>query len=315
MKHTLLINLVSLLLFFSCSSSENSDLNQQDNTLINRPFTQGIIEMGIFSHEVNLGKIIEKIDFSREDIAQQYQDLLTKDQQAKTIFEIIEKAGAQHPLVSMAMAMNISQCTYYIKESEVLGKARGFGWIMNNYHNGQQDKGSIYLETLTHIDQIPLEDRQIYTVFTPSQSASVNATNSIDLNEYNRQIRASKENILGYLCDVVEYTPKIQETAPGGLLQKIVVYTSPLMDKTINFTHPFYLEENGGILRLDIYYINQEQPTLVMKPITIKEQLINPEDLRSKTSTPIYGADNINWGFKALAIMLSGWGAIQNDHG
>ena len=49
-----------------------------------------------------------------------------------------------------------------------------------------------------------------------------------------------------------------------------------------------------------------------MKPKAIKEQVINQQDLTSKTSTPIYSSDDMSWGFKALAIMMSGWGAIEN---
>ena len=210
------------------------------------------------------------------------------------------------------MSMNISEWTYYIKNKEVLGKAHGFGWNMNNYHNVLEDKGSMYLETLTQFDEIAVQDRKIYSEFKPSENTGANATNTIDFSEFNRQVQHTKQNILGYECDVVVYTPRTLDENVPMQLQKITVYTSPLFNNTINFTHPFYLEEKAGILRLNIYYLNNEEPTLVMKPKAIKEQIINQQDLTSKTATPIYSADNMSWGFKALAIMMSGWGAIEN---
>lgn len=301
-----------IFLFYNCNSSDEIKPTEDNHTVINKPFTEGIVEMGIFSKDVDLGKIIGKIDFSREDITQQYQDLLTNDAEARAIFEVVEDTSNQNPLVAWAMSMNISECTYSIKDKEVLGKARGFGWNMHNYHNTAEDKGSIYLETVTQLDKIAEQDRKIYTEFKPSENAGANATNTIDFSEFNRQVEPKKQNVLGYECDVIIYTPKKVDNTMPMQLQKIAVYTSPLFSNTINFTHPFYLEENNGILRLDIYYLNNEEPTLVMKPKAIKEQVINQQDLISKTSTPIYSSDDMNWGFKALAIMMSGWGAVEN---
>ncbi|MDM1408338.1 hypothetical protein [Myroides sp. DF42-4-2] len=306
------IFITTIFLFYNCNSSDEIKPTEDNHTVINKPFTEGIVEMGIFSKDVDLGKIIGKIDFSREDITQQYQDLLTNDAEARAIFEVVEDTSNQNPLVAWAMSMNISECTYFIKDKVVLGNVRGFGWNMHNYHNTAEDKGSIYLETVTQLDKIAEQDRKIYTEFKPSENAGANATNTIDFSEFNRQVEPKKQNVLGYECDVIIYTPKKVDNTMPMQLQKIAVYTSPLFSNTINFTHPFYLEENNGILRLDIYYLNNEEPTLVMKPKAIKEQVINQQDLISKTSTPIYSSDDMNWGFKALAIMMSGWGAVEN---
>lgn len=312
MKKVIISSLVSVFFLFSCNLSDESKPTEDNNTVINTPFTEGIVEMGIFSNDVDLGKIIGKIDFSRDDIKQQYEALVANDTDAKTIFEVIENTNNQNPLVAWAMSMNISECTYFIKDKVVLGNVRGFGWNMHNYHNTAEDKGSIYLETVTQLDKIAEQDRKIYTEFKPSENAGANATNTIDFSEFNRQVEPKKQNVLGYECDVIIYTPKRVDNTMPMQLQKIAVYTSPLFSNTINFTHPFYLEENTGILRLDIYYLNNEEPTLVMKPKAIKEQVINQQDLTSKTSAPIYSVDDMSWGFKALAIMMSGWGAIEN---
>lgn len=306
------IFITTIFLFYNCNSSDEIKPTEDNHTVINKPFTEGIVEMGIFSKDVDLGKIIGKIDFSREDITQQYQDLLTNDAEARAIFEVVEDTSNQNPLVAWAMSMNISECTYFIKDKVVLGNVRGFGWNMHNYHNTAEDKGSIYLETVTQLDKIAEQDRKIYTEFKPSENAGANATNTIDFSEFNRQVEPKKQNVLGYECDVIIYTPKKVDNTMPMQLQKITVYTSSLFSNIINFTHPFYLEENAGILRLDIYYLNNEEPTLVMKPKAIKEQVINQQDLTSKIATPIYSADDMNWGFKALAIMMSGWGAIEN---
>lgn len=120
MKKVIISSLVSVFFLVSCNSSDETNPTEDNHTVINKPFTEGIVEMGIFSNDVDLGKIIGKIDFSRDDVNQQYQDLLTNDIEAKTIFEVIENASNQNPLVAWAMSMNISECTYFIKDKVVL---------------------------------------------------------------------------------------------------------------------------------------------------------------------------------------------------
>lgn len=311
-KKKITSSLLLLFFLFSCKSADENKLTDDNSQVINKPFTEGIIEMGIFSNNIDLGKIIGKIDFSNANLKKEYEHLATHDADVKAIFDVIKNTGNQNPLVAWAMTMNISECTYYMKNKEVLANVRGFGWNMNNYHNTSQDKASIYLETLTQIDEIAVQDRKMYAEYKPSVNIGTNAVNNIDFSEFNRQAQNTKLNILGYKCDVIVYTPKTLHKNVPMQLQKIIVYTSPLFSNTINFTHPFYLEENAGILRLDIYYLNKEVPTLVMKPKAIKEQGITQQDLASKTATPIYSADDTNWAFKALAIMASGWRALEN---
>ncbi|MCY4778987.1 hypothetical protein ORI89_04955 [Sphingobacterium sp. UT-1RO-CII-1] len=313
MKGIITHSMFSLFLLFSCSDSEvEKPIGDDDNgQIINKPFTEGSVEMGIFSNDIDLGGIINKIDFSENDVKRQYENLIEKDEEVKNIVDVIRRAGNQNPLVALAMTMNISECTYYLKNNEVLADVRGFGWNMHNYHNTSLDKGSIYLETLTKFDEIAKEDRVVYTSYRPSQNTGITAINTIDFSGFEREVQSEKRNILGYECSAIEYVPKFVDENTPLQLQKIIVYTSPLFSNTINFTHPFYLAENDGILRLDIYYLKNESPTLIMKPKNIKEHAISPKNLTSKIGAPVYSIDDMNWGFKSLAIMMSGWGMLE----
>lgn len=313
MRKYLSCTLIALAIILNgCDSSTDDKLPDESYQIISTPFTEGIVEMGIFSNEVDLGKLIGKIDFSRPDVKKQYEDLIQQDAEVKSIVEVINNIGNLNPMAAFAITMNIAECTYYVKNDIVLGKVQGFGWTMDNYHNKSQDIASLYLETIVQTDKIVEHDRKVYSSYNPSENAGVGAVNNIDFDQYNRAITKPKHNVLGYECDVIVYTPKtIDENAPIQL-QKLVVYTSPLFSNTINFTHPFYLEENGGILQIDIYYSNSETPTLVMKPKKIKKQELSDQALISRISTPVYSTDDINWGFKSLAIMMSGWGVLED---
>lgn len=304
--------LATSFLFYNCNSSEEVKPTENSEETINKPFKEGTIEMGIFSHEIDLGKLIGKIDFSKKNIKEQYIQLANQDTEVKAISDLITTLGNQNPLTAWAITLNIAECNYAIKNEEVLGKVRGFGWTMDNYYNKTKDQANIYLETVVQTDKIAEQDRKIYSSYKPLENNTVSSINKVDFSQFDRETQSGKENISGYLCDVVVYTPKIIDENAPMQLRKLIVYTSPLFNNAINFAHPFYLEENQGILRLDIFYLNNDQPTLVMKPKEIKETKITTNDLTTRIATPVYTQDNINWGFKALAIMMSGWGAMEN---
>lgn len=304
--------LATSFLFYNCNSSEEVKPTENSEETINKPFTEGTIEMGIFSHEIDLGKLIGKIDFSKKNIKEQYIQLANQDTEVKAISDLITTLGNQNPLTAWAITLNIAECNYAIKNEEVLGKVRGFGWTMDNYYNKTKDQANIYLETVVQTDKIAEQDRKIYSSYKPLENNTVSSINKVDFSQFDRKTQSGKENISGYLCDVVVYTPKIIDENAPMQLRKLIVYTSPLFNNAINFTHPFYLEENQGILRLDIFYLNNDQPTLVMRPKEIKETKVTTNDLTTRIATPVYTQDNINWGFKALAIMMSGWGAMEN---
>lgn len=258
MKKNIISSLVSVFILFSCNSSDENKSTDSNSGIKNTPFTAGSIEMGIFSNDIDLGKFIGKIDFSKEDIKEQYKQLIAHDAEVKTIVDLIAHMGNQNPLAAWAVTLNIAECTYNIKNDEILGKVRGFGWTMDNYYNKSQDKASLYLESLAQTDKIIEQDKKIYSFYKPSENKGSGAINDIDFSQFNREVKKVKQTILGYECDVVVYTPKIKEENVPMQVQQLVVYTSPLFNTVINFAHPFYLEENQGILRLDIYYLDNE---------------------------------------------------------
>lgn len=312
MKKNIISSLLSMFILFSCNSSDENKLPDSNSEIINTPFTEGSVEMGIFSNDIDLGKLIGKIDFSKADIKEQYEQLTANDADVKAIFTLIANMGNQNPLAAWAVTLNIAECTYNIKNKEVLGKVRGFGWTMDNYYNKSKDQASLYLETLAQTDKIIEQDKKIYSSYNPSENIGSGAINDVDFSQFKRETKSAKQTILGYECDVIVYTQKIIDENAPMQLHKLIVYTSPLFNDVINFAHPFYLEENQGILRLDVYYLNDETPTLVMKPKQIKKTKLTTNDLKSRTTTPVYKQDDINWGFKALGIMMSGWGMLEN---
>jgi len=309
---------LALLLFSACSKKDPIDPDEQpgDNT----PFTEGTIEMGMYSHGIDLGYFIREIDFSRDDVSEQFEALAKDSQEAQKFLALLQEYSASNPYAALGLFMNSVICTYYLKGDAVLGKARGFGYELDNYHNVKTDEGKLFLHTLVQTDEIPEEDRALSVNYVPSADLGVGSGGAIDVSMYDREVSSKKAVVAGYSCNISTYTIQSQhipEPDPENPLPqtpicyKLVVYTSDAFNKTINFTHPFYLPEDAGILKLEIFYDNGEEPTLVMQPDDITPRTLTDTELQIRVKEPVYDYNDASIAWKMLAIMLSGWGALE----
>lgn len=299
------------ILVVGCSKSGNEDSTDDQNT-IQDAFKEGIIEMGIYSGGTDLGVVIDQVNWSADNVREQVENVLSKLSDEENPIKIIQRMSEHNPWLAFALILNTANCDYYIKDQTVLGKARGMGWVMDNYHNRLTDKGSVYMETLVQTDEISETDKKIFATYVPSEDLG-GQLNAIDFSNFKRERQQKKENILNYLCDVTTYTAV--NNVPGSQLNvhKIVVYSSSLFDKTINFTHPYYLPEEGGILRLDIYFENVSEPILVMAPKSITSRAVTSGELATRTTTPATTISDPAWSFKALALLMSGLSVLSEE--
>lgn len=309
---------VILLLFSACS--KNDPITPGDQPGDNTPFTEGVIEMGMYSHGVDLGYFIRQIDFSRNDVSEQFTALAGNSEEGRNFMTLLQEYSDTNPFAALGLMTNTVVGTYYVKDDVVLGKARGFGYEFDNYHDLGNDIGKVFTQTLVQTAEIPAEDRALSMHYIPSKDLGVGSGGAIDLSIYDRQVAASQTVVAGYSCNVSTYTIKSQyipEPDPENPLPqspicyKLVVYTADGFNKTINFTHPFYLPEDGGILKLEIYYDDSEEPTLVMQPEEITPRAITESELQIREITPVYDINDPSIGWKMLAILFSGWGAID----
>lgn len=311
-----------ILLTFSNCSKDSAD-PEDDIPLINDPFTEGTIEMGMYSHGLDLGYYIEHIDFSRHDIQEQLATL-AQSAEGKALPDLINELGQRNPFLAFTLVLNMNVATYYIKDHIVLGKAKGFGWEMENLHDRVNDLGKVVLRTLVTTDQIAEEDKEIYASYTPSEDLEPGYFGYLDHSIFDRETDTKQENILGYACQKAIYTLKPEHRPvlgnpdddllfPSATLYKLVVYTSPQFDETINFTHPFYLPENDGILKLEIYYEESDNPTLVMQPKTISPRAIASTELQVHQGEPVYNIYDLEFGQKTWPIMFGGWGVLDEE--
>jgi len=311
---------IALLLFSACAKNDPLDPDEQpgDNT----PFVEGTIEMGMYSHGVDLGFFIKEIDFSRDDVPQQFSELAENNEEAQQFLALLQEYSSTNPFAALGLMMNSVIGTYYVKGDVVLGKARGFGFQFDNYHDVKNDEGKVFMRTLVQTDEIAAEDRELSLTYVPSVDLGVGGGGALDVSMYNREVSAENAIVGGYSCEVSTYTIKSQhipDPDPNNPLPqtpiayKLVVYTAGAFNKTINFTHPFYLPEDAGILKLEIFYDSGEEPTLVMQPEKITARTITDTELQIEVKDPVYDFTDVGVARKMLAILFSGWGALEDS--
>lgn len=308
------------LLITGCSKGGGTP-DPEEGEVITEVFAEGTVEMGMYSHGVDLGYFIDKVDFSRDDVREQVEELLENTSSDQNLFALIEEVSERNPFVALSLIMNAVTCTYYVKNDVVFGEARGFGYEYDNFHDRQNDEGKVFIRTLVQTDEISEEDRELSLTYVPSTDLGMGE--GIEHNLYDRHVESRKENVNGYVCDVSTYTlkpgygPLVAD--PGNpvpttpAVRKLAVYTSKLFNPTINFTHPFYLPEESGILRLEIFYEDSDTPTLVMSPKEITSRPITGDELQIRVKEPIYNINNASLAWKLFAIFFSGWGALGQD--
>lgn len=304
-----------LLILPSCAKSTADATAQNPVAAVSEnkqePFTEGVLRMGMFSQGIDIGALAHTVDFSQLDMQKDLKSILENNPEAKKATDLLQSISEKNPMAGLAMLFSINECDYHIKGDEVLGKVSGFGWEMDNYFSKDKDQGSLFIHTLVKTDKIPAADRSIYTEFKPSQNKGAGSISDMDFSEFERTTSDKKEIVAGYSCDVIVFTPKNVSEDQPMTMHKAVVYTSPMFSNSINFAHPYYLEEANGILRIDLYLTDNQTPTLVMKPKFIESKKLTAQQLESRSSSPVYSYTDINWGMKAMSLMMSGWGSMR----
>lgn len=273
---------------------------------------EGVITSRVTVGGVDFGKIIEKIDYNKPHIQDQFSSLYKNlpPQSLVKLQEVIQK----NPMMGLVLVMTPPQATIYIKGKVVNLTARGLGYQIQHYHDEQLDQASIYTNSLIQ------PQNAVTSIYKPSEGYRELFGNGKYINLEHFQIqRLSKTAIVAnYPCAIATYTPKntipsTNQNAGGLPIHKLVVYTNKDIPKGINFSHPYYLPENNGILRIDIYLDKGEEPTMVYEIVDIKKTMIGQNLLLPKKNDPTYVLKDPQYSMKVLGIMMQGMSLMQND--
>ncbi|MFD0700313.1 hypothetical protein [Myroides pelagicus] len=310
------LGLCALFVMTSCSSSDSNsavigdiETPEVPGEVVTTPFVEGKMTMSIYSKGINVGGLLDKVDYSKGNVYGQFQALMTSLPKEENPFLAWGDLFDKKPMAAFALMMSMTKADYYVKNSTVLAKAKGLTWQMDHFHSEDQDKASVYLKAMAPAADMPVENQTAYAVYTPSKGETYTEGSSIDYKKFNRRKLDKIAYVNNYACEVIEYTLIKAPTDPNSEFSfgynKLLVYTSELFDKTINFTHSTYLPEDGGILKIEMYVDGIEEPFMVFQPEQVEEKVIVDSELETRVSTPVYKIDDLAFSAKVLGIMFS----------
>mgnify|MGYP003564144887 CR=1 FL=1 len=286
----------------------------KENKNVQDPVFEGILTTRVSLAGVDLSTITENIDYQKGNIQQQlaalYKDIPAKDlSRMQTMME-------KNPMLGMAMIMTPPQATIYIKGKVAMAKTKGLGYDIQHYHNQQSDEAFLYTASLINSGEA------VTSAYKPSEGYEglFTADRRISSDNFKVERSSNTADVAGYKCSIATYTPKVlQQDAASSLgipavqVHKLVVYTSKDLPKGINFSHPYYLPEGHGIMRIDIYLENGNEPTMVYEMISVKKTAVSDDMLVAKKTAPLYALTDMNYGMKLLGIMMGGMTAFGSD--
>ncbi|MEZ0450892.1 hypothetical protein ACR78Z_13205 [Sphingobacterium thalpophilum] len=273
---------------------------------------EGTLTTRVTMAGVDLSRVTEKIDYEKGDIQEQLATLYkTIPAQDLARMQILME---QNPMMGLAMVMTPPKATIHVKGKVAFVKTRGLGYEIQHYHNEQSDEAFLYTVSLIQPGEA------VTAAYKPSQGYDALFTDDkrITADNFNVERSPKTADVAGYTCAMSTYTPKSLQSgtdSPMGIpsvqVHKLVVYTSKDLPKGINFSHPYYLPEDNGIMRIDIYLTNGAEPTMVYEMVEVKKAPISDTMLVPKKTEPLYALTDMNYGMKLLGIMMGGMAAMD----
>lgn len=268
---------------------------------------EGVLTTRVIMAGVDMSVITEKVDYSKSDLGNQISNLY-KSLPASDLSRL-QRLMETNPMMGLALIMTPPKATIYVKDNVVFAKTKGLGYEIQHYHNTASDEAFLYTSSLLN----PADE--VTAAYKPSDgyAALFSGDKLITTDKFNVVRSTNTATVAGYTCHISTYTPKslpVNSSAVMGMpnldVHKLVVYASNDLPKGINFSHPYYLPESHGIMRIDIYLDASDKPTMQYEMVDVKKTPIQQGQLIAKKSSPLYTLTDSNYGMKVLGIMMGG---------
>ncbi len=296
----LLIALVSIL---SCKNgqgqgpqaeSEQLEILGTNNTKEN--FSEGKIDVVIHFPGNRLSEILNKVDPSKGDVQQQMQNLMKDLSQSEA--ENIKKVMEANPILAMQiMFAPMLKNEIFVREDHALAKCDGLMYHLENKLNGENETGVVFIQSQYD------KSKQLTFEYDKDYFGEIQLQTRIDMDLYDRQQTNDTDVIAGYTCAKAIYT--LKNSAPMAL-GKLEVWTSERMPQSLNFIHPFYLEEEHGIMKIAIYQDMDSDMPMVYEFKKVTPVPVSDSDMEIQQSQPVYSgkSDAQTIAAKLMGIMF-----------
>ncbi|MGS2763048.1 hypothetical protein [Sinomicrobium sp. M5D2P9] len=256
-------------------------------------FTEGKIDIQIYFPGNRLSEILNKVDPSKGDIQQQLEKY-TKELSAGEA-ENVQKVMRANPMLAMQiMFAPMLKNEIFVKGDQVTAKCDGLMYHLENTLNASKETGTVFVQSQSD------KNRQVTFHYDKDYFGESQLQTKIDMEMYDRKLTDETGEIAGYTCNKAVYT--LKNTSAAGI-GKLEVWTSGQMPESLNFIHPFYLEEEHGIMKIAIYQDMQSDIPMVYEFKKVTPVSVGDSDMKIRQSQPVYEAKSDT---EAIAAKLMG---------
>ena len=297
------------ILLLACSKSDDDNITPDDNIppndtlppISDTAFSEGMLTMEISMPGNPLAEILGKLDPSKGNIEEQLAEEIGKlpIEEQVALSEFFE----DNPMFALVALMTPLRSELYVRPDEILAKVHALNYYLENYQSTSEDKGVVYLESLSS------DENHMMGTYTPSLSESIWQSVTITHEDYNIERLNTTAVVAGFECRVASYTLKnIPDDEADQNPFNLLVYTSEAMPKELNFQHPFYIPEDNGILRIDVSYDKEGKNKMIYQAVNVESKTLGDADFVTETSPNVYDLDSDDpaAGLAIMAIMFGG---------
>ncbi|MDG3582923.1 hypothetical protein [Galbibacter pacificus] len=286
MKNILILLILNTVII-SCKQGENKNVEEKATLSVSQTlpvtlkedFREGIIDVDIHFPGSQLSNILNKIEPGKGSIEQQLKSLievLSSEEQQK-----INTVTASNPFVAMQVLMAPLHSIIYVKENIATAKCDGLSYHIENTVDTHSNTGTVYVVSRADTSNAITIDYD-KDFFGKSQFQT-----KIDTETYTRQTTRETKVIAGYICKKSIY---ISKTNAPMSVAKLEVWTSEQMPKSLNFIHPYYIEEPNGIMKIDLFANGIDGTAMVYEFKTVSKKKLSASDLSIVEKKPVYKA-------------------------
>ncbi|KAB7530215.1 hypothetical protein F8C76_01520 [Flagellimonas olearia] len=259
-------------------------------------FTEGMIDVAIHFPGNRLGEILNQVDPSKGNIQQQMENLMKELSPAEA--QSIQKVMKGNPILAMQiMFAPLLKNVIFVRQGQALAKCDGLVYHLENKFDGDTGTGTVFIRSQYD------KSKELTFNYNEDYFGEIQFQTRLDMSLYHRKTTSDTDVISGYTCTKSVYT--LKENTPMAL-GKLEVWTSEHMPQSLNFIHPFYLEEEHGIMKIAVYQDIQSDMPMVYEFKKVTSAPVSDSDMTILQSQPVYSgkSDTQTIAAKLMEIMF-----------
>ncbi|WP_126973114.1 hypothetical protein [Gynurincola endophyticus] len=262
--------LLAIISLVGCTKDKDDDNN-------NANFQEGKIELEVTFTNPLVAKFFNSIENSSKHPAYAYDDAWSNltSEENNTLGNLFEDNWS---IVDHLYRSPIFSNDIYIKGNIVRLVGRGIAHETQNIWNTETAKGNVYVARTFGNGQSMSFSYE--SDFLPETGITLTTGEGVYV-----RTEGETSSIEGYPVKKVTYTAKPE--FDRVVVQKLELYVAADINKGINLLHPFYFEENGGILKIEVGVRDADFGKIIYEMKNFVKRNVSTEEITNAISDDV----------------------------